>query len=170
MPKSIRKFRRTAKEETKYLVQEREGMDDAIYISTPELEKRSDMHPVSEADAKNYLAEQYPESFEKTVAPEPTAEETGANVIEELQDSVKEETAEDFVKVPEPVEPKTDPKVAVNIDTKTDPECLLIMSFTKKNQVEHYLLFTHGLEIDIKDQKLYDLKEEAISAVIAKRI
>ena len=45
----------------------------------------------------------------------------------------------------------------------------MINSFTKKNQVEHYLLFTHGLEIEIKDQKLYDLKEEAISAVIAKR-
>jgi len=173
MPKSLRKFRRVEKQETQYLVQEREGMDDAIYIATPDLAKRSDMHPVTAQEAKDYLAEQYPDSFQKTVAPEPTVEETGAQVIEDLQGSVEEpaeEKKEDFIKVPDAIVPKTDPKNAIGVDRDSDPECQLIMSFTKKNQIEHYLLVTHDLEIDIEEQKLVDLKEEAISAVIAKRI
>jgi hypothetical protein len=173
MPKSLRKFRRVEKKETQYLVQEREGMDDVIYIATPDLEKRSDMHPVSATEANDYLAEQYPDSHQKTEAPEPTVEETGAQVIEDLQGSVEEpheEKEDDFVKVPDAVAPKTDPKNAIGVDRDTDVECQLIMSFTKKNQIEHYLLVTHDLEIDIAEQKLVDLKEEAISAVIAKRI
>jgi hypothetical protein len=131
------------------------------------------MHPVTEAEAKDYLADQYPDSFQKTVAPEPTVEETGAQVIEDLQGSVEEpaeEKEEDFIEVPDAIVPQTDPKNAIGVDPDKDPECLLIRSFTKKNQIEHYLLVTHDLEIDISEQKLVDLKEEAISAVIAKRI
>ena len=178
MPKTLRKFRDRTKPQTQYLVQEREGMDDAIYISTEALANRKDMHSISEDEAKNFLGEQWPELFagpeekepEATVAPEPVIDSTGAGVIAELEGAVHIETEDDFVKVPEPIVPKTDPKNAIGADRETDPECQLIMSFSKKNQVEHYLLFTHGLEIVTEDKKLYDLKEEAISAIIAKRL
>lgn len=152
-------------------------MDDCVYVSTPALAGRKDMHPISEGDALEYLGEQFPEIFgdgekavEPTSAPEEEIEETGADVIAELSDAVHIETEDDFIKVPEPVEPKTDPKNAIGVDRDTDPECQLVMSFSKKNQVEHYLLFTHGLEIVTTDKKLYDIKEEAISAIIAKRL
>lgn len=180
MPKTLRKFRRTEKKRTRYLVQEREGMDDYIYVYTDELAKRPDMHPISEEDAKAFLAELYPDLYEQVIenaedaadvteAPEEEIEETGASVIDDLADTVTKE--EDFVKVPDPIVPKTDPKNVVGIDRDEDPECQLIESFTKKNQIEHYLLFTHGLEIEVnKDSKLADLKEEAISAIIAKRL
>jgi hypothetical protein len=174
----LRKLRRVKKEKTKYLVQEREGMDDVIYVYTEALAKRPDMHSITEDEAKGFLAEQYPDLFEieetgeVVTVQEPVVdvEETGAGVIADLEGAVQEPEEEDFIQVPEPVVPKTDPKVAAGIDRDTDPECMLIDSFTKKNQVEHYLLATHGLEIETKDQKLVDLKEEAISAVIAKRL
>ena len=177
MPKTLRKFRDRTKPKTQYLVQEREGMDDVVYIGTDALKKRSDMHPISEEEAKAFLGEQWPEFYAQaeqaeavTVAPEVPVEETGATVIADLAEAVHVETDADFVEVPEPIVPKTDPAHAVGIDRNTDPECLLIESFTKKNQVEHYLLATHQLEIDITDRKLLELKEEAISAVIAKRL
>ena len=178
MARTLRKFRERSKPKLQYLVQEREGMDDCVYISTPALAKRKDMHPISEEEALEFLGEQWPELFgreddvqdDPTSAPEEVIEETGPGVIAELSDAVHVETEDDFVKVPEPVKPKTDPKNAIGVDRDTDPECQLVMSFSKKNQVEHYLLFTHGLEIVTADKKLYDIKEEAISAIIAKRL
>ena len=178
MARTLRKFKDRSKPQTQYLVQEREGMDDVIYISTDSLAKRKDMHPITEKEAMEFLGDQWPELFENsskpepaaTVAPEPVTDLTGAGVIAELESAVHIETEDDFVKVPEPIVPKTDPKNAIGVDREADPECQLVMSFTKKNQVEHYLLFTHGLEIVTEDKKLYDLKEEAISAIIAKRL
>ena len=175
MVRQLRRVRNISKPKTRYLVQEREGQDDVIYIATEALEKRPDMHPISEEEALAFLAECNPGLvYEETEAPEPEVEETGASVIDSLKETVeteKEPTEADFIEVPEPIVPKTDPKNAIDLDTDTDPECQLIRSFTKKNQIEHYLLFTHELEIAVtKDTKLYDLKEEAISAVIAKRL
>lgn len=153
-------------------------MDDVVYIHTDDLAKRGDMHPISEEEAMEFLGDQWPEFYEQvaengdeaTVAPEVPVEETGADVIADLADAVHVETEDDFIQVPEPIVPKTDPKNVIGVDRDTDPECQLIESFTKKNQVEHYLLATHQLEIDTKDRKLLELKEEAISAVIAKRL
>jgi hypothetical protein len=169
---------------TKYLVQERDDQDDVIYVYTDDLAKRSDMRPITEKEAQDFLKMQYPDLFEQgddgggdaadvTSAEAPIeVEETGAAVIADLQDAVETPEEEEYLEVPEaPPAPKTDPAVAIGVDRATDPECLLIESFTKKNQVEHYLLSVHGLEIEIgKDTKLVDLKEEAISAVIAKRM
>lgn len=175
-----RRIRRKQKEETKYLVQEREGQEDKVLIYTDALAKRSDMFRISAEEALEILREQNPDLYETfEEAPEQPAEAAGpvlddggegSSVLAEVGEADAEED-EGFIEVPEPVKPKTDPSnVIPDFDPDNDPELKMVDSFTTKNQVEHFLLLK-GIEIEnASDMKLAQLKEDAISAVIASRM
>jgi len=136
----------------KYLLQVREGQPDTIYLWTPELAQRSDMHPVTDEHAKRIM---------NGLQSDDEPENIDVNEHEVDEDQGDENDLLSTAGPNEDDEPEEKHQSMTTQDDILEQEIVKIRRFRKANKLEAYILEKYHLDLIPAD--LDEMKAQAES-------